>query len=121
MSVVQKHTVDKDKLITLSDTAKKHLLSFLQQDPNRIGVRLSLKKYGCSGFAYVIDYVDDQIEGDAVINLDSSYQIFIDKKHLPLISGTHIDYVKEGLSSKLTFANPRQKNVCGCGESFIID
>jgi iron-sulfur cluster assembly accessory protein len=120
MSDVMQHSSDTTS-VTLSDAAKKHLLSYLNQDTKNKGVRISVKKTGCSGLSYVVDYVFDWHENDVVTALNETYHVVIDKASYPFLKGINIDYVKQGLNSKFVFNNPNQTGQCGCGESFTVD
>ncbi|MEF1341407.1 iron-sulfur cluster assembly accessory protein, partial [Vibrio rotiferianus] len=77
------------------------------------------KTTGCSGMAYVLEFVDDLNEEDEVFEL-SDVKIIIDKKSLVYLDGTELDYVKEGLNEGFEFNNPNAKSECGCGESFNV-
>lgn len=108
--------------VTLSPTAKKHFLTMLQKEPHAKGVRLSLKKTGCSGLSYVLDCVEKAEEGDLIFPLEGTpYAFFVAKAHYPTLKGLSIDFVKDGLNQKLVFSNPNQTGQCGCGESFTVE
>lgn len=120
-SGVQQVNASKQKEVQLSDAAIKHFLSYLQQQKDAIGVRLYLKKSGCSGLSYQFDYVDEADPNDLIFALSEPYHLYVDKKSYPMIQGCKVDYVKEGLNFKLIFDNPNQTGQCGCGESFTVD
>lgn len=120
MSVVIQHISNVDPEITLTEPAIKHLVSYLIKN-NHNGVRLSVKKTGCSGMSYVVDYVKSPLEGDIVMPLSGDYLIYIDKSSYPFLRNMHVDYVKQGLNYKFIFNNPNQTGQCGCGESFTVD
>ncbi|WP_133138893.1 HesB/IscA family protein [Legionella genomosp. 1] len=121
MSVVQQHVNDSIVGVSLSEAAIKHLLSYLEAQTGSKGVRFSVKKTGCSGLSYVVDYVNETVEEDVSFPLNSDYQIYIDRKSYPYLKGMQIDYVKQGLNSRFIFNNPNQTGQCGCGESFTVD
>lgn len=106
--------------ITLSAKALEHILAYLQKQPGSQGVRFAVKKTGCSGFSYVVDYVTTAVAEDIVFPLAGDYHIYIDKNSYPFLKGVHLDYIKQGLNSKLEFTNPNQTGQCGCGESFTV-
>ncbi|MEN8214677.1 MAG: iron-sulfur cluster assembly protein IscA, partial [Pseudomonadota bacterium] len=82
-------------------------------------VRLGVKTSGCSGMAYVIEFVDEANDDDAIFE-DHGVKVIIDKKSLLYLDGTELDFAKEGLNEGFKFNNPNAKNECGCGESFTI-
>lgn len=114
---VKGHQVD----IMLSDTAQKHILSFLAKQEGSQGVRFSVKKTGCSGLSYVVDYVLTPQETDLTFPLSNTYQLYIDKSSYLFLKGMQVDYVKQGLNYKFVFTNPNQTGQCGCGESFTVN
>ena len=105
--------------ITLTDSAANRVRGFLQQRGSGVGLRLSVKKTGCSGFSYVVDYADAVDNEDVVFELDD-VKVIVDKQSLEVIDGTEVDYVREGLNEVFKFRNPRAKGECGCGESFSV-
>ncbi|MCA1798531.1 MAG: iron-sulfur cluster assembly accessory protein [Xanthomonadaceae bacterium] len=84
-----------------------------------VGLRVGVKKTGCSGWAYTIDFADEIGPNDAVFE-DGGVQVVVDRGHLELMDGTEIDYKREGLNEAFRFNNPRVAGTCGCGESFTI-
>jgi len=106
--------------IRLTETALKHILSYLATIEKAKGIRFSVKKTGCSGLSYVVDYVEEINDLDLVLPLASHYLIYVDKKSYPYLNGMSVDYVKQGLNSKFVFSNPNQTGQCGCGESFTV-
>lgn len=122
MKDVMQHVSTKGKSITLTPAAEQHILRYLSHQDNAQGVRFSVKKTGCSGLSYVVDYVAVPSEGDIKLDLgEEEYHIFIDKASYPVLRGLTVDYVKQGLNYKFTFTNPNQTGACGCGESFTVD
>jgi iron-sulfur cluster assembly protein len=78
-----------------------------------------VKTTGCSGLAYVLEFVDDIAEDDEVF-VDKDVKVIVDAKSLVYIDGTELDYTREGLNEGFKFTNPNQKDECGCGESFTV-
>lgn len=120
MSVVMQHVSKIESGISFSESAVKHLVTYLGKNPDQMGVRLSVKKTGCSGLSYVIDYVNSPLEGDIVMPLSGDYLVCIDKSSYPFLKNMTVDYVKQGLNYKFVFNNPNQTGQCGCGESFTV-
>jgi iron-sulfur cluster assembly protein len=105
--------------ITLTETAASRVRTFLDNRGKGVGLRLGVKTTGCSGMAYVLEFVDDLNEEDSVFE-DQGVRIIIDPKSLVYLDGTQLDYVKEGLNEGFEFNNPNAKSECGCGESFNV-
>jgi iron-sulfur cluster assembly protein len=105
--------------ISLTDSAADRVRSFLAARGHGMGLRLGVRKTGCSGFAYVINYADDPAPEDVVFE-NHGVKVFVDRGSLPLIDGTEVDFVKQGLNEAFKFRNPNVKGECGCGESFNV-
>lgn len=105
--------------ITLTDSAARRVQDYLEARGHGVGLRLGVKKTGCSGFAYVINYADDVHDLDIVFQ-DRDVKIVVDPDSLQLIDGTEVDFVKQGLNEAFKFRNPNVKGECGCGESFSV-
>ena len=84
-----------------------------------MGIRLGVKTSGCSGMAYVLEFVDSEVEEDQVFEAHG-VKIFVDPKSFTYLDGTELDFVKEGLNEGLQFRNPNVAGECGCGESFTV-
>ena len=121
MSEVGRHVSNPNEGITLSEAAKAHVLAYLAGQKDSQGLRLSVKKTGCSGLSYVVDRVLTAEKSDLVFPFTESYKLFVDKRSYPFLKGVTIDYVKQGFNYKLVFNNPNQSGECGCGESFTVD
>ena len=84
-----------------------------------LGLRVGIKKVGCSGFAYTFDYADDIRDGDhAFEGYDA--KVVVDTDSLAVLDGSRLDFVKEGLKQMFKFDNPNVDSTCGCGESFNL-
>ena len=105
--------------ISLTSTAADRVRNFLSRRGHGIGLRLGVKKTGCSGFAYVVNYADDIGANDLVFE-QQGVKVIVDRESLSLIDGTEIDFVKQGLNEAFRFRNPNVKGECGCGESFTV-
>lgn len=105
--------------ITLTESAALRVRDYLQRRGDGLGLRLGVKKTGCSGFAYVVNYADEIGDGDQVFE-DRAVKIVVDSESLPYIDGTVVDFVKDGLNEAFRFRNPNVKGECGCGESFNV-
>ena len=105
--------------ITLTETAASRVQAHLQNRGKGLGLRLGVKTTGCSGMAYVMEFVDD-IEPDDKVFEDHGVKIIIDPKSLLYLDGTEVDFTREGLQEGFKFNNPNVKAECGCGESFTV-
>ena len=106
-------------MITVTDTAAKKIKSNLEKRGSGIGIRIGVRTTGCSGLAYVLEYVDRLESGDVAL-ADNYTNVVVDKKSLPIVDGITIDYVRQGLNEGFEFINKNEKDRCGCGESFRI-
>jgi iron-sulfur cluster assembly protein len=105
--------------ISLTAPAADRIRSQLTARGKGLGLRLSVRKTGCSGFAYVVNFADEPPQTDHVFE-DHGVKVYVDPASLPLIDGTTVDFVKQGLNEAFRFQNPNVKGECGCGESFSV-
>jgi len=105
--------------ISLTEPAAARVRSYLDTRGKGVGLRVGVKKTGCNGFAYVINYADAVEDGDVVFE-ERGVKVVVDTESLELIDGTEVDFVKEGLNEAFRFRNPNVTGECGCGESFSI-
>ena len=105
--------------ILLTESAANRVRTHLEKRGAGVGLRVGIKKTGCSGFAYVVNYADEIQPQDAVFEA-SGVKVVVDTASLPLIDGTVVDFVKQGLNEAFKFRNPKAKGECGCGESFNV-
>ena len=105
--------------ISLTQPAAEQVRTHLDIRGSGIGLRLGIKKTGCNGFAYVINYAEKINDLDVVFE-DHGIKVVVDKDSLALIDGTEVDFVKEGLNEAFRFRNPNVTGECGCGESFSV-
>lgn len=105
--------------ITLTESAGRRVADYLERRGKGVGLRLGIRKTGCSGFAYVIDYADEVGPDDRVFD-GGSVKVIVAEDCLPYIDGTEVDFVKDGLNEAFRFRNPNVAGECGCGESFSV-
>jgi len=105
--------------VTMTPSAAERVRSFLTNRGKGLGLRLGIKTTGCSGLAYVLEFVDELNEDDELFEIDD-VNIIIDGKSLVYLDGVQLDFVKEGLNEGFKFTNPNAKGECGCGESFNV-
>lgn len=106
-------------MINISDNAAKKINHYLSKRTNGIGIRLGVKTTGCSGLAYVLEYVDSPTVDDVCVE-SNGCRLYIDPKSLVYLKGLNIDYVRNGLNEGFEFKNPNERDKCGCGESFRV-
>ena len=105
--------------VTLTEAAARHVTRYISKRGKGVGVRLGVKTTGCSGLAYKLEYADEVAPEDMVFE-GHGVKVLVDPKSLPYIDGTELDFVREGLNEGFKFHNPREKDRCGCGESFRV-
>ena len=105
--------------IQLTEVAAKRVRSFLDNRGKGIGLRIGIKTTGCSGMAYVLEFVDEMTDEDSVFE-SQGVKIIVDPKSMIYLDGTEVDFAKEGLNEGFQFRNPNAKDECGCGESFTV-
>ncbi len=105
--------------ITLTENAAKQIRTQLAKRGKGLGLRVGIKKVGCSGFAYTFDYADDVRAGDHAFEGHDA-KVVVDAESLDVLDGAQLDFVKEGLKQMFKFDNPNVDGTCGCGESFNL-
>lgn len=105
--------------ISVTESAAQQIQRQLTKRGSGLGLRLGVKKSGCSGYAYVLDYVDEIAANDQIFET-SGVKIVVSDADLPALNGIEIDYRKDGLNAAFKFNNPNVKGTCGCGESFAV-
>jgi len=106
-------------MISVTDIASKKIKSNLARRGQGMGIRLGVRTTGCSGLAYVLEYVDDVKEEDITVEQDG-FVVVVDPKSSAYLNGVEVDYVRQGLNEGFEFRNPNERDRCGCGESFRI-
>ncbi len=103
----------------ITEAAASHIKRHLKKRGKGVGIRLGVRTTGCSGLAYKIEYADS-VEPEDIVFENFGVKIIIDPKSLIYLEGTEIDFEKNGLQEGLKFNNPKEKDKCGCGESFRV-
>ena len=103
--------------IQLTESAAKQIQAQLAKRGKGVGLRVGVKKVGCSGFAYTYDYADEVRDEDERFESHGT-TVVVDRKSLDFLNGSTLDYVREGLKQAFKFENPNVDAMCGCGESF---
>ena len=105
--------------ISVTNSALEHITEQLKTRGQGLGIRVGVNTTGCSGMAYVLEFVDKIEKGDEVFE-NQGVKIVVDPKSLVYLKGTQMDYVKQGVNEGFEFKNPNAKGECGCGESFSV-
>lgn len=105
--------------ITVSERAQEHIRVQVQQTRTNF-LRLGVKESGCNGFMYTLDFLESAEHDDHLLEVNDGVTVCIKDQDLPLVDGTEIDMVTQGLNSALVFKNSNATSYCGCGESFAL-
>ncbi len=105
--------------ISLTEKAAARVRDYLARNGQAVGLRLGVRKTGCSGLTYTVDYADAIATGDVVVE-SQGVKLIVSAENLPILEGSRIDYVREGLNEKFAFENPNVTGHCGCGGSFSV-
>ena len=107
--------------LTLSESAVQQVreLKRTQNLPDNVFLRMGVKGGGCSGMSYALEFDSELGPHDREFEIDG-VKVVCDKKSYLYLTGTTLDYVRQGLTGGFTFVNPQAKSACGCGESFSV-
>lgn len=106
-------------MITLTQLAADKVRQQLERRGKGLGIRVGTKTTGCSGLAYMLEYVDTPLNEDLSF-VSHGVHVFVDPKSLVHLHGVEIDWIKKGLNEGFDFKNPNERDRCGCGESFRV-
>lgn len=107
-------------LMSLTDAAAERIKTLMaERGKPSAGLRLGVRAQGCSGLSYTLEFVDEKVDQDEVVE-DKGVRVYIDPKATLFIIGTEMDYVDDTIQSGFVFTNPNEKGRCGCGESFHV-
>ncbi|MEQ8861323.1 MAG: iron-sulfur cluster assembly accessory protein [Pseudomonadales bacterium] len=105
--------------VSVTAAALEHLRTQIERSGQSC-LRLGVKESGCNGYMYTLDYLDAPTPDDRACEVGDGVAIYVRDDDLPLVRGTEVDYVVEGLNASLKFKNPNAATYCGCGESFAV-
>ena len=107
-------------MISFTDTARNKIQKLVTAK-NYAGIRLGVKTTGCSGLAYVLEYVKEYKPDPYIINYaQNDFVVLVDQKDDVYLKNMTVDYVRKGLNEGFEFSNPNERDRCGCGESFRV-
>ena len=108
-------------MINITDLAANKVKSSIAKRGKGLGIKVGTKTTGCSGLAYILEYVDaSPVTRDYFVYEDKDVKIWVSGKDFVYVNGMTIDWVKRGLNEGFEFINPNEKDRCGCGESFRV-
>ena len=105
--------------IALTENAARQIRKSLAKRGRGLGLRVGVKKVGCSGLAYTFDYADEIGANDALFESHDA-KLVVSEEAMQYLEGSTLDFVREGLKESFRFENPNVKAQCGCGESFTV-
>jgi iron-sulfur cluster assembly protein len=105
--------------ITVTPKAAIQIRKALVKRGGGVGLRVAVKTSGCSGYAYALEFADTPGADDLAFESEG-VQLLVEARSLPLVDGTQLDWVREGLNEGFKFSNPNASATCGCGESFAV-
>lgn len=106
--------------IAVTAAARAHIVGQIEKSGHQ-HLRLGVKESGCNGYMYTLDFIDEPAANDLAFDVGEALKVFVAKDDLPLVRGTEVDFVVEGLNGSLKFKNPNAESHCGCGESFSVE
>ena len=105
--------------ISVTPKAAVQIRKALAKRGGGVGLRVAIKTSGCSGYAYALEFADEAAADDLSFESEG-VQLLVEARSLPMIAGTQLDWVREGLNEGFKFNNPNASATCGCGESFAV-
>jgi iron-sulfur cluster assembly protein len=104
-------------VLKLTERAAERIKAMMAQNGSAAaGLRIGVKKGGCAGMEYTMEWAAEQTPLDEVVDQNGA-RVLIDPKAVMYLLGSEMDYRTEKLSSQFVFSNPNQTGACGCGES----
>jgi len=108
-------------MIIITELAGQKIKRNLAKRGKGIGIRIGVRTTGCSGLAYVLEYVDKLEAEVGVTNYaQPDFAVLIGAKDEPYLNGLTMDWIRNGLNEGFEFRNPNERDRCGCGESFRV-
>lgn len=105
--------------ISITENAAKQIKKQLEKRGTGLGLKLGVKKSGCSGLAYTLEYAETLTEQDRVFE-QQGVKIIVNQTDIEYLNGIELDYRREGINEAFKFNNPNVVGTCGCGESFSV-
>lgn len=110
--------------LSITDAAALRIKTLMARKHNEslYGVKLGVRRRGCNGYSYVMNYCEskDEIEKLDEIVEEKDVRVVVDSKALMFVIGMEMDFIDNEIKSEFVFNNPNSKGTCGCGESFHV-
>ncbi|MBN8912843.1 MAG: iron-sulfur cluster assembly accessory protein [Rhizobiales bacterium] len=104
-------------VLTMTPRAAERVRAIMaSKGPDVAGLKIGVKKGGCAGMEYTMDWTDSIGTFDEVVEQDGA-RVIVDPQAVLYLLGTEMDYKTDKLSAQFVFNNPNQAGACGCGES----
>lgn len=120
LSLIARNFTSRANLFSITSQASQKLKELMDKQPkDTIGLKIGVKKRGCNGLSYTMEYAKQKSRLDEMVEVDN-LKVIIDAKAVMFILGTTMDYINTTTREEFTFENPNAKGKCGCGESFSV-
>ena len=107
-------------ILKLTDNAAARVKELIARSAEPVlGLRVGVKKGGCSGLKYQVEYAKERKKFEEVVE-DKGVTMFVEPTALMFLIGCELDYKQDTFESGFVFSNPNEKDRCGCGESFRV-
>lgn len=117
---VERYNPKTNMPVSFTETAINHLSKQVEKQQAK-GIEFKVKESGCSGFKYLLELAFELEDNINTYKLSDTLDLFLSPEIIPLINGTQVDYIQEGVNFRLDFNNPNATALCGCGESFSVE
>jgi iron-sulfur cluster assembly protein len=109
-------------MITVTEKAAEKIKQLIANRGRGLGIKVGVKTTGCSGMAYILEYVDvEQFKEHCVAHYeDQGVRVYVNPEHMVYLNGLTVDWARQGLNEGFEFINPNERDRCGCGESFRV-
>lgn len=104
------------QIMTVTDAAAEQILAVMATKPDAVALKIGLKKGGCAGMEYTLDWADETGKYDEIIETNG-VKLLVDPMAVMYMFGTEMDWQVDKFSAQFVFNNPNQTSACGCGES----
>ena len=104
------------QIMTVTDAAAAQIQTVMATKPDAVALKIGLKKGGCAGMEYTLDWADEIGKYDEVVETNG-VKLLIDPMAVMYMFGTEMDWQVDKFAAQFVFNNPNQTSACGCGES----